>query len=138
MNNKKYFNYFYLSLFIILFILALTNEIQYELRNKNNILDIFFEQLNQNLQTKSDTSIILNPLKIILKETFSNITNYLYNNYSKNIGEECYLNFNNTLSSSEENVSNAYLDLFLDLLSINTNEISYFEDLKILILHMLF
>ena len=43
MNNKKYFNYFYLSLFIILFILALTNEIQYELRNKNNILDIFFE-----------------------------------------------------------------------------------------------
>ena len=128
MNNKKYFNYFYLFLFIILFILALTNTIQYELRNKNNNLDIFFEQLNQNLQTKSDTSIILNPLKIILKETFSNITNYLYNNNSKNISEECYLNFNNTFSSSDEDVSNAYLDLFLDLLSINTNEISYFED----------
>ena len=111
MNSKFYFNYLYLFLFISLFILSIN-------------LDIFYDQLNQNLPTKSDTSIILNPLKIILKETFFNITNDLNLNKS----DECYLNFKDTIFSPDENISNAYLDIFLDLLSINTNEISYFEE----------
>ena len=123
MKNKLYFNYIYISLFILIFILTLTKAIQNDLVNKN-ILDIFYGQLNQNLPVNSDTSIILNPLKIILKETFFNITNDL----NESISVKCYSNFNNTFFSYDENISNAYLDLFLDLLSINTNEISYFED----------
>ena len=119
MNNNIYLNIAFYFLFLLLFLII--NTIQYELKNNN--LQIFYSQFNPTSSEKDNTSLILAPLKKILKETFSNITNSLIE--KKNISEACFNSFNNTFFTSNNSL---YLDLFLKLISINSNEVSYYEE----------
>ena len=120
MKNIKHNYYSSFFYFILIFSIIIINTNQYELNNINT-LDLFYSKINNNLLFKTNSSIILNPLKKILKETFYDITNDLENN----ITEECFNSFNDAFLSSR---SEEYLNRFLKLLSINTNQLTYYEE----------
>ena len=114
-----------MALFIFYCLSIISNTIQYRL-NFNNNLGILYHNFNINKTKSNNLSIFLNPLKLILKETLINITNNLF--YNNTISKACFDSFNNTFFSPNNTVSGQYLDLFLDLISINTNEISHYEE----------
>ena len=123
MNNIMINNYSSLFCFIILFSFIIIRSSQLNL-NDINSLESLYSKINNNLSLRTNTSIILNPLKKILKETFYNITNDFYNN-NNSLSDLCIQSFNETFFSSD---SEKYLNSFLKYLSINTNQLINYEE----------
>ena len=114
-----------MAIFIIFYLSIIFNTIQYD-SHINNKLNILYEIFNRNKSVSSDLSIFLNPFKTILRDSLKNITHNLLE--KKNITQECFDSFNQTIFASNESISEQYLKRFLNLISINTNEISHYDE----------